>query len=161
MKALSIIMKIAGAVLIAAVIIACLISILPKAFGAGAYNVTSGSMEPNIPVGSLVIAGKTEADTLQTGDVIAFNEDGTVITHRVVENDTVNRQITTKGDANNVEDFTPVSYENVIGKVDIHIPYIGAVLEGLSTVTGKIAMFCLLAGGILLILAGKRYGRKQ
>ena len=154
-------MKVAGAVLIAAVVIACVLSILPRVFGAGAYHVTSGSMEPFIPVDSLVIAQKTDPETLQSGDVIAFYEDGTVITHRVVENDTGNRQITTKGDANNVEDFSPVSYENVIGKVNIHIPYIGAVLEALSTMAGKIAMICLVAGGILLIMAGKRYGRQQ
>ena len=110
------------------VVASCLILVIPKLAGYDAYVVVSGSMEPNIPVGSIVYSKETDPAQLQTGDVIVFimpSRGTTPITHRVVSNDTNKGEIVTKGDANEHEDAAPVTYDNVIGKVAAHIPRVG------------------------------------
>ena len=61
-----------GTAIIVIVIVLCLSLIVPKFFGINSYTVLTGSMEPSIPVGSLVCAKATEPDTLAVGDVIIF-----------------------------------------------------------------------------------------
>ena len=114
------ILYVIGALLMAVVIAACFSLVIPKLAGYDVYVVVSGSMEPAIPVGSIVYSHKTEPAELQTDDVIVFIDSArgeTPITHRVVTNDTAACLITTKGDANEHEDVDPVTYDNVIGKV--------------------------------------------
>ena len=145
-----------GSVLIAVILILCMIAFLPKVLGYGTYSVTSGSMEPEIPVGSLVLAAPTEAASLESGDIISFYEGDTVVTHRVVSNDTSAQEIITRGDANNMDDFAPIPYSNVIGKVSIHIPYLGRVLQIMLTDGGKPFTLVWLALGLLLTALGRR-----
>ena len=77
-----------GTAIIVIVIVLCLSLIVPKFFGINSYTVLTGSMEPSIPVGSLVCAKATEPDTLAVGDVIVFYDgiNSIPVTHRVVEN---------------------------------------------------------------------------
>ena len=88
--------------------------------------IVSGSMDaepqpydiPTIPIYSLVMIKDMSQDKvandLEIGDVIAFNANGKIITHRIKEiND--NGTFTTKGDANIGTET--VSYESVIGEV--------------------------------------------
>ena len=63
-------LSVMGVILILIVIAACLTLVIPKAAGYEAYVVVSGSMEPNIPVGSLVYSEKTDPALLRAGDVI-------------------------------------------------------------------------------------------
>lgn len=92
--------------------------------------VTSGSMEPAIPAGSLIaVAAK---DTYASGDIISFNEAGDkiVTTHRISrieETDGVIRYFT-KGDRNEEIDPPPVYFNKVVGKVVIVIPKLGKTL---------------------------------
>lgn len=46
--------------------------------------VSSGSMEPTLPVGSLVIVTPCEKEELQLGDIVTMNAGGINLTHRVV-----------------------------------------------------------------------------
>lgn len=95
------------------------------------FTVESGSMEPKYPVGSVVLVKEVDAQSIQVGDVITyvFNEDNFLVTHRVVDVDTVNRTFTTKGDANSKQDPNPVRWENTVGKVVFCVPRMGAVLD--------------------------------
>lgn len=84
---------------------------VPNISGYSLFRVMTGSMEPKIPVDSLIVVKRTAPANLQTGDVISFfSRDpsllGEVNTHRIVEiSDKDNTLVfTTKGDANNVED---------------------------------------------------------
>src|SRR4029079_14899624 len=73
------------------------------------YVVVSGSMEPAIPTGSIIY---TLAENFYSkGDVIAFNINEKVVSHRVLGVETVGNEIyyTTKGDANKTRDQNLVS----------------------------------------------------
>lgn len=152
------ILDIIGTLLIIAAIVLCLMLAVPRLLGIQSYTVLTGSMEPSIPVGSLIYAKYTEPQTLAEGDVIVFNDSNASIpvTHRVVENDTQTGQIITKGDANAQEDFAPISYYDVLGKVLLHIPVLGRFLAPLGTLTGKIGMLAIIAAGLLLSALGRK-----
>ncbi len=76
------------------------------------FEIGSGSMEYNIHVGDTIIVKKS--DTYEVGDVITYKIDGGYVTHRIskIENNT----ITTKGDANDIED-EPIKKEDIVGKL--------------------------------------------
>lgn len=83
-------------------------------FGYTFFEVASGSMNPAIKVGDIVVVKLNSP--YQKGDVITYYSEPNYITHRVYEVNGDN--IITKGDANNTVDFK-VSKENVLGKVVI------------------------------------------
>lgn len=138
-------------------VIACLLPVfVPKIMGREVFTVVSGSMEPEIPVGSLVIIKKADPLKVQAGDIIAFRRNGTVVTHRVVENQSEARQFITKGDANEMEDLEPVSYTGLVGLMTHHFGGVGNLMAFFSTLGGKLFLLGLIVFGVLLqILAGK------
>lgn len=101
--------------------------------------VMTSSMEPELPVGSLVFVQPTAYEEIHIGDDITFVRDQnlTLVTHRVIEKDDKTQFITTQGIANNSAD-APVNYQNIVGKVIFHIPYIGHFVIWISTTKGKI-----------------------
>ncbi len=142
-----------GMILIIAVIAVMLPLFAPKLLGYGTYDVVSGSMEPEIPVGSLVLVKEADPQEVAEGEVIAFSSEkdqSVVITHRVVENDKANEQFITKGDANELKDMNPVPYSNLVGRVEKHYPKLGNIMAGLSTFEGKLFLMCFLAAGVLM-----------
>ena len=153
------ILKSTGAAMMVLVVVMCLSFVIPKLFGYNAYVVVSGSMEPTIPVGSLVYAHETDPSTLNEGDVIVFinPERGTTpITHRVMSNDTASQTIVTKGDANEREDMNPATYDNVIGKVMYHMPRVGFAASFMTSALGKLIMALVMLEAWLLIEIGRR-----
>ena len=92
-----------GTILLIVLILGCIPLTVPKAFGYNIYTVISGSMEPAIPVGSLVYVKYQEPETIQKKDVIAFygaKDASSIVTHRVVTNKKLSGEFITKGDAN-------------------------------------------------------------
>lgn len=153
------ILSMAGTALIVAVIVLCSLLVLPGVLGFHMYHVLSGSMEPAIPVGSLLYVKDVLPEDVEEEDIIAFYsslEDGGIITHRVTENHVVSGTFDTKGDANDGEDPTPVPYDNYIGLVVGKLPYMGKLLTVMTTFYGKIAAACVVALGALLNFIGKR-----
>ncbi|KPV42476.1 peptidase S26 [Alicyclobacillus ferrooxydans] len=132
----------------------------PKVFGLQWYEVLSGSMEPGIHTGS-VILDKPNADTnqLKVGDVITFKApdqeygaNETVITHRIQQVEHQNGQLLfqTKGDANDAPDPALVPAANVIAQYDnITIPYLGYYLNFVKTRLG-IGLLVILPGVLLI-----------
>lgn len=113
-----------------------------KFFGYDSFVVQTGSMRPEIPVGSVVVAdSRYDYGSVEEGDVIIFSKDDTRVTHRVVS--ITEEGIETKGDANNVSDGITTTRENFCGKVLFHIPVLGIVVNGY----GKI----LLVGGMVIL----------
>ena len=148
-----------GVVLLVIVLAACLSLTIPKLAGYEGYVVVSGSMEPNIPVGSIVYSKEVDPVTLRTGDVIVFIDDTrgtTPITHRILVNDTYTHTIITKGDANEKRDAAPVTYDNVIGKVITHIPRVGFTVAMFTTALGKLVAALILLEAWLLMEVGRR-----
>ena len=156
------VLRVIGSILVLIVIIAAAPIAIPRAFGLQEYNVISGSMEPTISVGSIVYVKEVDWGQLSEGDIIAFEAGASVVTHRIVEINSSSMLITTKGDANEVNDFTPVAYTNVIGKVVVHFPLYGYIAAWLSQVSGKIvAAIILIVGAILSGIADKKVDDKD
>lgn len=111
----------------------------PSIFGYSLFRVVTGSMEPQIPVDSLILVKREEASTLQVGDVISFySRDpsllGEVNTHRIVEihENEGSLSFTTKGDANNIVDRYDTREEDLLGKVVFSSASIGKFVRLLS-----------------------------
>jgi signal peptidase len=91
--------------------------------------VGSGSMEPKMYPGDVVIIAKVPTDNIAVGDVIQFRvPDGVTVMHRVIEiqeKEGGGKVFITKGDANDEPDSEPVIPENVVGKAVMTIPKVG------------------------------------
>ncbi|MBR6531124.1 MAG: signal peptidase I [Clostridia bacterium] len=100
---------------------------VPSVFGFSVLQVSTGSMEPELMTGSVVVVKETDVNSLKVGDVISFYStdkdiNGQVNTHRI---DKIEYSVgtsrspifTTKGDANDDVDREKVHSMNVIGKV--------------------------------------------
>lgn len=145
-----------GTVILLAVIASCLPVTIPRFLGYEVYNVVSGSMEPEIPVGSILFVEPVEAADVTEGEIIAFRSGESVITHRVTKNQTVEGQFTTKGDANEKEDMQTVPYRDLIGRVAGHYPVLGEFLFLYTDTVGKIYVLGIAACGVMLnMLAGR------
>ena len=91
--------------------------------------VLSGSMEPSLEVGGLVVLRPVEAEDVVVGDVISFrvpNVD-TPICHRVIEIQRNDGELflRTKGDANESPDPSLVSSDNLSGRQVFYLSYLG------------------------------------
>ncbi len=133
-------------------------------FGYSLFRVVTGSMEPTISVGSLLVCKQIGMETVQVGDIICFRAResaifGQMVTHRVtgilsaVDGSLL---FETRGDANLAADGFLVSQTNFVGKV---IWYTGAnsVLSSVfSFFSNKISFLAcivipiLLLGGLLM-----------
>ena len=155
-NSLSVFLRIEGIILIIAVLLVVVPAFLPRVLGYQTYHVVSGSMEPEIPVGSLVLAKAKEPADIIVGDIIVFRRAGSVVTHRVVEKKMEDEQFITKGDANEINDLQPVSFRELLGTVRHHYAYLGTLFGFFSTLFGKALLIGIIVIGVLLqFLAGK------
>ena len=123
----------------------------PKLFGCNTYAVISGSMEPEIPVGSIVCSQKVEFADLKENDIISYQvSSDTIVTHRIVSIDNEKKQVITKGDANNVNDANPVSSSNIIGRVVFSMPLIGYISIYMQSMLG-IVIICAIVFILILL----------
>lgn len=80
----------------------------------GTLLVCSGSMEPELLVGDVIVIKK--CDTYKTGDIVTFlDDDNILVTHRIIEEK--ENGFVTKGDNNNVKDKAVISKNKIQGKV--------------------------------------------
>lgn len=104
---------------------------VPSVLGFSVMRVQTGSMEPELKTGCIIISRKVKQEELETGDIISFYSNdpdpminGRVETHRIVEKHFLlgnEREFITKGDANLSDDIAPVQYKNIIGKVIVNL----------------------------------------
>lgn len=105
----------------------------PMVSGYKPVVVLTGSMEPLYPVGTVIYYKPAAFENIQVDDVISFSKSDdakSVVTHRVFSIDTKRQRITTKGDANENPDPSPIAYADVKGKVmKYHLPYVGYAVQ--------------------------------
>ncbi|MCJ7843678.1 signal peptidase I [Lederbergia sp. NSJ-179] len=124
----------------------------PSLFGYQLKTVLSGSMEPEMPVGSIIFIQLAEKkETFKSGDVITFKtKDDILVTHRIIEVQDSGQRFITKGDNNNGPDVEPVLAQNVVGKyTGWTIPYLGYALHFVNTKQGAVLM--LIIPGLLFL----------
>lgn len=111
------------------------------------------SMEPAIPLGSLVLVSERATDDLRVGDIVTWRaENGVYVTHRlirIVEQDG-GVFVQTQGDANDDPDPSAVPVTAVVGVVDGWLPVAGYLTTMLGTPTGLISWLCF---GLALLAA--------
>ncbi len=108
------------------------------------FVVLSGSMEPNLHVGSLSFINKNyKYEDVKKDDIIAFKTDtGVLVAHRVY--DIENNEFITKGDANENPDAVNVNKLNYIGKNVFNIPYAGYAIRWIQTPKCKIISITII-----------------
>jgi len=127
--------------------------------------VLSGSMEPKLSMGGLVVIKPVNASQVGIGDVISFKipDIDTPICHRVIEIQEAdgNLLFRTKGDANEESDTTLVPSEDVTGKEVFFLPYVGNLArlsqigrERVNIISGKsvpLAVLIIIPLGLAFI----------
>lgn len=126
---------------------------LPMPLGFGLTVVLSGSMEPELSVGDLLVVA--EADVYQVGDVIVYQSGGSGVVHRIM--DINGETIVTKGDANNTSD-APITSSQIKGVVICAVPMVGYLVDIIKTPLGTML---LLGGAIFLMEASFRKDKKK
>lgn len=122
----------------------------PVLMGCTELAVLTGSMQPALPVGSLVYIKEADPAQLQPGDVVTYRLEGdTMVTHRVVENLPEEGCLVTQGDANQQPDGQ-IAYDRVVGKMVFHLPWLGYISLNIRTKTGIFAVCGTLVVIILL-----------
>lgn len=130
--------------------------------GVRVLTVQSGSMEPNIKKGSVVLISPSEHYSV--GDVVTFGQiskSEMPITHRIKEVLTQNGKtlFITKGDNNPVQDMLAISQENIIGKVRIEVPYLGYAINFVRNPGGFVAL--VVIPGVVIAYDQGRKAREE
>ncbi|MBI2006350.1 MAG: signal peptidase I [Nitrosopumilales archaeon] len=102
-------------------------------YGNDLMIVTSDSMIPILKPNDLLIVQRTEIDKIMVGDIIVFNshiEGIGIVAHRAIEkfDDNGKSAINTQGDNVDEADAWIVHEEDLIGKVEGNVSYIGILL---------------------------------
>lgn len=150
-----IVRKAISTIMIALLLVPAVIYIAPFLVG-GTFSsvVLSGSMEPTIHVGSVVVVKRINPEDVKVGDIIAFKTAESKTIHRVIEKIVEGNSFyfRTKGDANEDPDPWIVKPEDIIGVLHIQIPYYGYLIWFAKTPAGIILMLLIPA---VIIIAGE------
>ena len=111
--------------------------------GYATLEVVSGSMEPTLAIGDIIIID-TKEKNYKKGDIVTFRDtDGVFVTHRILS---INKkEMVTKGDNNNTQD-KPASVNQLVGK------YVFRIKKGqklFSSLKNPFVIFLVLVNGIL------------
>ncbi len=133
------------------------ISTVPVFMGNRSLVIMSGSMEPEMPVGSVVILHPIPSKELEVGDVIAFTTEADSkmpTVHRIVSIRVKNnlRYYTTQGDANRTADPGEINLPATAWRVGYAIPLVGYLISFAVSVPGIFTLI-LLPLGLLGILS--------
>ncbi|WP_055589408.1 signal peptidase I [Peterkaempfera griseoplana] len=143
----------------AAVALALALTVLPMAVHGLVLTVLTGSMDPAIPPGSVVVDRPVRPELIRIGDVVTFHSGRSpgggeqLVTHRVVavQHTADHITFTTKGDANRVDDPGRREASDVRGRVWFHLPQIGLWRQRLLSRAGA-----MVVGGLALGVWGAR-----
>lgn len=131
----------------------------PSFFGYMVFRVSSGSMEPELKVGEVVLVKAVDdISTIDEGDIITYNGTegnykGKMITHEVVKapyEENGQTYLLTKGVAN-IEEDPPILAEQVVGELVCKIPFVDVIYSFFLTPWGLILTILL----IVLAFAGE------
>jgi signal peptidase len=126
---------------------------VPMPFGVGAAGFVSGSMEPELSVGDLIIV--KERDAYEVGDVIVYQDGRMSVAHRIVAMD--EETVTAKGDANNTND-SPITPAQIKGEVVTAVPLVGYLVNAVKTPLGTL---CILVLAVLLLERSFRIDKQK
>lgn len=114
--------------------------------------VKSGSMEPTIKTGTLILVKKETS--FQVGDIVTFGpvtRPEMLVTHRIIEifDKSGHQYIKTKGDFNATEDQDATPIASVVAKYHFGIPYLGYLISFAQTELG-VVLLIIVPGTIII-----------
>ena len=128
---------------------------LPGLVGYQSFTILSGSMEPAIGTGAVILVEKIDPLQARIGDVVTFRspeQPAKIISHRVRSmqvGDGVVRFVT-RGDANTGVERWQVPADGRIGRVVVDVPKLGYVTNRVGSRFGKL-VFLVLPALVLLV----------
>lgn len=133
---------------------------LPSFFGYKNFIIVSKSMENTINKNDVIIVKEVPEDEINVDDIIAFYQNGEIITHRIIREENIegNIKYVTKGDNNKHEDKEKVSYSQIEGKYLFKISGFGTIIHILQN---RITIIILIIILILNCLYGYNLKRKK
>lgn len=129
-------------------------ALLPLALGWQTTTVMTGSMEPRISAGDVIISRPVPAGAAGLGHVLLVDDPdhaGRLRLHRYVDN-APDGSLILRGDANTANDSTPVSPAAVHGVAVLRVPYVGLPVVWLAE-KNWVALGAVAAGISLLTVA--------
>jgi signal peptidase len=135
-----------------------LIAVGPHVLGYHTSTMLTGSMEPGIMPGDVVVTTPEPASEVAVGDVISYQipvEDHRVETHRVtkvIHNPDGTVAIQTKGDANeNVDPWMATIEGDTVWEMQAVVPKLGTAIRLLRAPAVQHGLFWLALGGLLVL----------
>lgn len=121
---------------------------LPNLFHAKSLTVMSGSMEPTLGVGDVIVAQQISPMDARVGDIVTFRdplEQDRLITHRVRQIHVLKDMVlfVTKGDANTSTEHWVVPRGGTIGRVAFHVPRLGYFMVWVHSTIGLLLLIVL------------------
>ena len=124
---------------------------LPMPFGFGSAVVLSGSMEPTLSVGDLLLVIPSEQYEVE--QVVVYQDGQTLVVHRIMRID--GESAVTKGDDNTGED-EPILLTQIKGKVVFSIPLVGHLVRFIKTPIGIMVVM-----GLAIFLMERSFRREK
>lgn len=150
-----------GVALIILLMATAAFTFLAPRFGWSVDTVYSGSMEPQLKVGGVVVTRPLAAGEIGVGDIITFHSplNDELTSHRVIAvgdgvvaaEDGSPVQFQTKGDANDHADPFVVPAQNLVGEVCFHMPYLGYAAQFIRSPLGLMLTLCLPGLAIIVM----------
>ena len=124
----------------------------PSIFGYQVYRVSSGSMEPTLMKGDVIVDKKVPAEEIKKNDIVTYKAlsgdmAGEMITHRVVTEPEINNgtyTFQTKGDWDGAALDDKITYEQIQGKFQYKIPVIDKLYSFFFTPYGLISFIFII-----------------
>jgi len=130
-------------------LVIALLLALPTVTGHRSLTVLSGSMEPTLETGSIVVDQVVSPTEARIGDIVTFsdpNNPGRTITHRLVKAKIVGdtAHMVTRGDANDASESWTIPADGEIGRVALHVPKLGYVRALIGSRNGYLVLMGLV-----------------
>lgn len=147
---------------VAALGVIALAVVVVRLVGYSAYVVTSGSMEPRIAMGSLILVEPVRPEVVQAGDVITYALADRVVTHRVEAVTWMDGTLAfaTRGDANTALDPWLVHPNTDVGLVRAVVPLVGFAVNDVQR-WWRVGAVVLLFSLLLEAALGRARGRRE
>lgn len=155
-----------NAVLVLCLLAFVLVALGPHLFGYRTATMLTGSMEPGIAPGDVVVAVEKPATDVAVGDILSYHipvDDHRVESHRVIEvihNSDGSLAIRTKGDNNaGADPWTATLEGDTVWEVRAVIPKLGSAIRTLRSPTVQHGIFWIAFGGLLVVGLSLIWGR--
>lgn len=123
-------------------------------FGFSFFRVQSGSMEPTLQIGDVIMVQKTSAENIHKGDIVSYKADegemdGNIVTHRVIAEPQPwgdEYILQTQGDANENQPDPEITSDQLVGKYVTTLWLMGKLYSFFLTPVGLVTMIVVIIG---------------